>query len=519
MSINDVEYIAWTKRPQAQRCLLVEVDYYHKPTATTGTFYFSNFGYVTNDTDSPANVSYRELILNDPYLRYKKGEPLAVSEIQLANGTGEFDSWFSEYVFDGRAIRYYLGDQSWARADFRLRFSGIIKEALPSDKAFILRIRDKKELFNVPLHKVTYVSGDAKNQLWPVALGQCFNVTPVLVDGSTHRYQFHARQAGGLTLVKDNGVSTGFTPNLSSGEFYLSAPPVGTITCDALGDAVGGYVEYLGDVIYRIFTYSGLTAGEIDSASFASFNAAYPVKVGKYLTSRTITVNLISELLNNVGADYYFSSDGKARLWALTPPVGNVKHQITDYIAGSFNVSNVEAPAWKLRLGVDRNYTTQTFNELDDSLTTSQKNALTQEFATILEASDPVIKTTYLLAEEPDLIASDLIDDTAAQNELGRQLALKAVPHINFSLKTDNYTPLTSQLDLRLGDEVSILIGRVGFASLSAAYQLKTLGELNWGVDPLGAYKLTTNGVSSTAILTGVTEYLTSGFYELDFWK
>lgn len=518
--ITDADYIIWKKSPQSRRCLLVEVDYYDIDADATGTMYFSNFGYVTGVAESPASTPYRELIVNHPSIRYKKGEPNTVSEIELANGSGALDDWFKDYAWDGRAIRFYLGSPDWARADFRQIFNGVVKEAALSESAFILRIRDKKETFNNPLHKEQYTSGDSEGQLKPVSVGQCFNVQPVLTNGGTHRYQFHVRESFAVLDVKDNGISVAFTPLLSTGEFTLSAAPFGTITCDVKGDSVGStHYALLGDVIQRLMIHGGLTAGEIDSASFAAFNAAYPVKIGKYITSRTIINSLISELLDNVGADYYFGIDGKARLWVQTPPTGVVKHKIVDYIPGSFNINNVEPPAWKLRMGVNRNYSVQTFNDLDDSLSESQKNILSKEFATILTASDAAIKDKYLLAAEPDLIESDLVNDAAAVAELGRQLAVKAVPRINFTLKTNNYEPQTSQLDLRLGDEVAILIGRLGFASATGSYRLKTLGELNWGVDPLGAYTLNPDGETSLAILTGVIDYPTLGYYELDFWK
>lgn len=517
--MTNAQYIAWRKRSDARRCLLVEAQYYDITTATLKTEYVSNFGYVTTSSDSPADVCYDDRIINEVYIRYKKDEPNTVSEIQLININGDLDHWM-ERGWDGRSIKFYLGDPDWPRADFRLHLEGMIKEAVISEQAFILRIRDEKEALNNPLHVATYVGTDSAGQMMPTGLGKNFNVTPVLISQALHAYQVHARVIHAVNDVKDNGVSVGFTYDLPSAQIFLTAQPFGAVTVDFQGEAFGGYASTIADIVERVMLYKGVSPSKIDAVSFTEFNTLFPFETGRFITDQVNTIALIDELLKDVNGGWYFA-DGKFRLWYLRNPTGVYKHIVDDddYITGSFNVSSVDTPVWKMKFGVQRNNTVQSADGLAGALTEIERKRLSTEYYDVRPIEDTDVKTAHPLAIESDIKPTYFAAAAGLSTEFARQMAMQTSPHLYFSIKCNGYTPQTLQLDLRLGDEVLVSIGRAGFSSFNNAYRLKTLGELDWGVDPLGAYTLTPGGLTSTAILIGVTEYITTGFYELDFRK
>lgn len=294
------------------------------------------------------------------------------------------------------------------------------------------------------------------------------------------------------------------------------------MTADFNGDSyVNGYAETIADIIEKIALFKGLTAVDIASTSFADFNTQFPMVIGAYLTHRVNTLAFVQELLDEVGGYWYFDELNKLRLWWLRAPTNNPLHIITedDYQLGSFNIDEVESAAWKLRFGVNRNHTIQDADSLAASLTELERRKYSTEYVDIVEVADDTIKTNYLLAEEPDLYRTHWRSGSAVSPEVARQLALKATPHFVFSIRCKSYTPQTAQLALRLGDEVLVSIGRAGFMPMLNAYQLKTLGQLNWGTDPLGAFLLSSQGQASSAILVGYTEYIVSGTIEMQLWK
>jgi hypothetical protein len=194
MATTDTQLIAWLKSNSAKRRILMEVGV--QVGGVEITRYMSDRGYITGASESPANTPYVPLICGGVQFTESlslTGEAsLSVGTIELDNCDGAIDSWLSD-IWQSRSVKIYIGDYSWARTDFYLLFDGITDVIQSSDRDKVtLRVSDKLQRLNNTVSDVKVGgSGANKDKLIPLLFGQCFNISPVLVDLANLEYQIH----------------------------------------------------------------------------------------------------------------------------------------------------------------------------------------------------------------------------------------------------------------------------------------------------------------------------------------
>lgn len=237
-TVVDADYDAWLAGNYS-RCLLVEAKCWHGGAEIVR--YFSNLPYMSGQGDIPANQPYDDILASPPSISWSIDQPLTANDFEVWNRDGSLDSWLSD-GWDGRHIRFYLGDPTWGRADFRLIFVGVldgISSASYDRVAF--KLRDKMERLNKPVQANLVASGPAANTPVPLSYGQCFNVEPVLLDGSTYKFKVHDGAIQAVSQVRSNGSVIGaVTVDATHGEFTLSSKPAGQVTADVWGVGGGG---------------------------------------------------------------------------------------------------------------------------------------------------------------------------------------------------------------------------------------------------------------------------------------
>ena len=230
--MTDAQFLEWLERGGA-RVALVEVD-------TSTPRYISTFPYSTLPTDTPANVMYLPVLASSfaftERMSLDGSINLSVGTLELHNEDGILDSWLDE-VWVNRTISVRVGDVSWPRSDFRVVFSGVIAElAANGPTRLSIVLRNKLERLNTPATETVLGGTTAnKDRLLPVTLGECHNVTPLLVNPAEHEYRWHTGAAERLIDVRDEGVPVAATPNLAAGTFKLVKSPKGAITASVQG--------------------------------------------------------------------------------------------------------------------------------------------------------------------------------------------------------------------------------------------------------------------------------------------
>lgn len=237
--ITDEQFAAWLKDQTAIRCVLVEVT-----VGQTGggsvTRYLSNKAYVTGNGDVPANTVYVPRITDG--LNYTRAidvdgnVSLTFGDLALTNLDGALDAWVDDY-WTNRPMSVFLGDPRWARSDFRFLFGGLTLGLDMQDRnTFNIQISDNTQRLNTPVTENVLGGTTAlANNLLPLVLGECHNITPLVTDSTVNEYQVHQGLIERIIEVRDNGVPVSFTVTPATGKFRLLAQPFGTVTASVQG--------------------------------------------------------------------------------------------------------------------------------------------------------------------------------------------------------------------------------------------------------------------------------------------
>ena len=490
MTISDAQFQAWLFR-DSQRCVLVEAKAYSG--AVEVTRYFSNRAFISSPSDAPANTPYDDILISVPTFSSRLSELFTGRSIPdwgdllLTNENGERDAWFDD-GWDGRGIKLYIGDASWAKSDFRLILNGVTADiSSPSRDRISLKLSDKTWMLNVPAQSAL-MSGTTANadQPKPLCLGQCFNIEPVLETAATHTYRVHDGAINDVTDVRDNGVTVAYTKDLANGRFSLSALPTGRITADVLGaKPSGSYLTKCADLVqYLVTAHSQLTASDIDAASFAAFNATCPQTLGLYVRDRKNLIDLIDQLVTSVGGFWTFSRAGLMQLGRLAVPAGSPAIALTadDIRAKMLSIERRELPIATLRLGYQKNWTPQT-DGLAGAVTEANR-ALYAAPHLVAKGTNAGLFTKHKLAREPDVRETLLALAADAAAEVTRLQTLFDVIRTTYRA-----AGFVAPLTMSLGNESQLTHARFGFS--------------------LGA----------DAIIVGLVEEVTRNRVTLDLWK
>ena len=432
--MTDAQFLEWLKSPSAIRMVLIEAQV--NVAGQEVTRYIASQPYVTGPAEVPANTEYLPLVTGG--LAFTKqaslmGEAgLSGGDIELDNGDGALDGWLLD-VWRNRVIKAWVGDPSWPRADFQLRFDGIVDDVGSSSSETInLVLRDKLQRLNTPITEVK-LGGTTPNKdaILPIPFGECHNVTPMLTDPVTLEYGFLGAVESSFE-VRTNGKPIAVALNDQAGRFNLTTPPYSAaITVSVQGDKGGGYAPRIAPLVQRIATGYGkasdrFTLADLDLDNLAAFDAAHPQLVGLYVADRTNQAQAIQQLAASVGAQALMSRTGQLRLVQIALPAAGVPVQIgpEHMKLGSLRPVQRLPVVAAVKIAFDRNYTVQA------SLTTSIPPAHADLYATewLTEtAVDAVVKARYRLTDDPPQIETCLKTNADAQAEAARRLALNKV--------------------------------------------------------------------------------------------
>lgn len=433
--MTDAQFIAWLETPSALRCMLVECVASIGGTETT--LYLSNLGYVTEPTDTPANTDYKGAITGGgaitERLSLDGSASLAFGDVEISNIDGERDDWLTaDYVWRNREIAVYVGDKTWARADFRLVFSGLIDDiGSASRERLNLKIRDKSQRLNTALTEAKLGGATANaDHLLPVCLGEVHNIEPLLIDPALLKYQIHNGPIERDIEVRDLGVVVSKTDTLASGTFVLNQAPAGQITVSAQGDKPSTYSNTVAKLVQRLATGYGVDpfiSGDLDAANLSAFDSANPQPVGLYLAERANVLENCQLLAASVGAQAIVSALGKLRLLKIDLPPAGTPTQVTasNMRAKTLQVAQRIPVKAAVKLAYCRNYTVQA--NLQTGVPAEHKDLFLQEWLTVT-ASDSAVAAAYRITESPTQEETCLLATADAQAEADRRLALWSVP-------------------------------------------------------------------------------------------
>jgi hypothetical protein len=433
--MTDADFLAWLKNPDRVACVLVEA------VASVGgvetTRYLSNRGYTTAAADTPAHTNYRGVIVGGAQITETlaldgSGAAMAFGDIEIDNSTGDLDSWLGN-IWSNRAVRMYVGDMRWVRADFRLVFDGISADLSSRGRDVLnLKVRDKLQRLNTTVTE-TKLGGASTNadRLLPLCFGECHNITPLLIDKALLKYQVHNGQIERIIEVRDNGVVVAHTANLAAGTFTLSATPAGTVTVSVQGDKPGGvYSNTISGLVQRLATGFGkdpFVSGDLDAASLSAFNTANPQPVGVYLEDRENVLSVCQQLAASVGAQVVMTATGLLRVVQVSLPTSGTPTAVSSkhMAERSLHVIDRRPVVASVKVGYNKNWTVQ--KNLQTGIPPEHADLFAQEWLTKSATSSSVATAYKLMQEPPEQQDTALLVGSDASTEATRRLNLHSV--------------------------------------------------------------------------------------------
>ena len=424
----------------ARTIYLVEVQPYDRSLAATRTLRFSDVGFATTPSDTPANALFRGAV--SEAFSYQKSLGILnrgraaipnFGVVKLTQHAGDLDFLLTDpLTWDDKLIEVRFGADTFAYDDFRLIFRGRIQERRGGLAEILFQIRSPEAVFAKPFLTTKYagtggVQGTSAltDQFVPACFGYVRDCDPVLVDPSNLIYQVHYAaiqdvevRVGGVAWTKVAGTpgASQYSVDTANGRFTLggSTPPSQPVTATVWGDARGsGYTGTAAGVLDRILRlHLGLTDDDIGLIGIGTAIS------GIYIRDGRTSAQVIKELVEGNGGWWDFRRDGSftARLIDGIPsPIAVFEgNQIA-----SLNCNAAPAPIWRFNVGYARTWRPLSEVEVAGSVSASERQRLLQPNSAVVLADDP-LHTNSPLADEMEVpaIVSTLAEATTIANRL-----------------------------------------------------------------------------------------------------
>lgn len=463
------EMLAWLNTPGHVKCILADIT--EVGNSTVSNFFLSNMAYYGNsqayESCITGGLSFSESLSID-------GTPsISNGTLEIVNTGGVYDS-FLQKVWKKRPIKIYMGSPDWVKSDFVLIFDGLIDDLIsPNENSLSFSLFDKTQRLNDPITEKTLTetqySENTLETILPLLFGECFNISPLLVDnGSTANsgavYMINDGAIQGIVEVRDNGVPIDVTHNLSNGTFTLLTSPFGAITCSAQGQTP--YTNTVPGIITKIITSYGTASNRFLTSEISFEDFTNTSAVGIYTSDRTNILEACNQLAKSVNANLICPSivvsndnvyPSKLKLVEIKEPTGTPKYYLNDdnMVINTLSISEMFPVKPSIKLAYCKNYTVQ--QTVADGVNPVSKFNTEYIYSTNIDTDKQTLyRDSGTVAEEQTLLISTADADAEATKRL------------NF-WKQQRYivsaTYLPQLLFVQLGDVVQVKSARFGLAS------------------------------------------------------
>lgn len=441
MTISDTQYAAWLDDSTAQRVTLYQIGCLIG--GSPAVLRQSNQAYGGGSSATPYSADIAKDLEITRSISIDGEAKLSAGTIEIHNINGERDVWFG-YVFANQLVSVYIGDVRWPESDFRLQFVGNVADIAPGGTRGLISLsfRDALQRLNTPVSELK-LTGDV---LCPVTLGEVPNMTPK-VDTATGKYYYHVGAAEGLVEPRVDGKrrSPDVTDDVANGRFtFNTAVGPGTLTCSVQGDKTGGiYRNTIATLVQLLATSYGkastrMSAGDMDAANLAAFDAVNPQPVGLAILDRTNVLSACAQLASSKGAQVVPSMLGKLQIiqYAI-PTTATLTIPLSMQVAvdgqSTLTMVSRSTVAAAVQIGFCRNYTVEA--NLQTSLPPEHKQMFALEWRTYTTPVDAPTQTAYSLYADPVMGQTCLLTASDAQAEGLRRLAHRKVPHPTYRVE------------------------------------------------------------------------------------
>lgn len=266
-------------------------------------------------------------------------------------GTRPWNDMLETDILFGQKLNVYVVPENGSRdTDAHAIMSAKMEWHETNRKQLILRPRDRTLDFDKQVLKATYTgagglngTADLKDKTKERCFGEVPNLIPTYLGVINGKHTFSVNGGNpieGVLAVYDNMAAlnevpsnpgqTQYSQDKTTGIITLGAQNFGRITCAVRGDKTAGvWRRTVGGLIRWGAAASGaMTAGEIDGATFDTFEAAVPYTVGRYFEAGSTETwrSFFDELARSVrSCNWYIDSLGKLKVGIVLPASGTPK--------------------------------------------------------------------------------------------------------------------------------------------------------------------------------------------------
>lgn len=290
-----------------------------------------------------------------------------------------------------------------------------------AERGFVsVHTRNVREVLSAFIHQSYYqgngaIEGDFEltGLPKPVCFGDCFNITPILINRAFLIYQVHFSAVQAINVVKDMGVTLTYAgdfatynalalANLNPGEwgscfneglFRLAASPAGKVTADVLGARfASGYKQDAGDLLFFVaIEYGRVSSTELEASSILGLPTG---AMGRYYDGSEPDArvsNFFDDILGSLNGWFGLSRERKIRVALnVNPDTAPINYSVYAYQMQGEGLVREESSDVTRRsqsLRYRKNWTPMTDDEIALGVSAIEKQALKSEGPIVTRAS------------------------------------------------------------------------------------------------------------------------------------
>lgn len=408
---------------------------------------------------------------------------ISSADFSLANMDGAFDGLINNDALqiDNRSVNVYLLPAR--SSDFSEKaqvFNGVGSAFSVRKESLQIRAQGLNYSLSSPMLGLYGGTGGGDGTADMAGLpimevyGQCLNLSPQIVDPSKLIYRFHsglAQSVDGVyvrgapitlgTLRADYSALSSAAPAAGTYDYTLTATgsfirlgsnPDGIVTMDAKGDAAGGYVNTVPEIIKRLLL-KGIDGTKIDAGGFASMAAISAGASGVVFSSQITIEDAASLLANGIAAFWGDKGGGIITIGRLNVPTQNSGYifdtsNIYDEVVPDFVPDDVYPAVYRALASYAKNWSPLSGQDIVPAPTISEtrRTELQQPYKTVqfydqerLKVSPkakslPILETFFINSSD----AQAIVDLQGNLYRAGRQIYNFTVGQIGYSLRVND---------------------------------------------------------------------------------
>lgn len=233
-----------------------------------------------------------------------------------------------------------------------------------------------------------------------------------------------------------------------------STPPPGPVTC---------WIYTGADLARYLILRADSTGTLVDGDSLDAFAATCPQTLGLYVDTDANIDTLLDRICETLGAQWTPGRDGRIKFWRLDAPAGTATLDFNEYDvdldAGGIVVKEVQKPAYKLRLGYDRNWAPLDVATINPAVTDADtRSRLSTEYRYV-SALDESIRVAHPLADDLGTVDTLFVSKPVAEAERDRRMALHGAIRTTYKVVFG-----AAPLRVERGQEIALDYPRYQFA-------------------------------------------------------